>query len=122
MALRQCSHGDGVLEPLEPLVEAADFIKPTEEELLFTHRMHGLYMNIIDTLSVGVSKKPWTRALKMSQNLPSFYSTLFMRYYIITFLRGCFLPYSLQLSWFNIQLLQRVYTCMKRLIPRISVS
>lgn len=41
----------------------------TSEKLLFTHRMHGLYMNIIDTLTVGVSKIPWTGALKMSQLL-----------------------------------------------------
>lgn len=122
MALCQCSHGDGVLEPLEPHIEAADFIKPTEEKLLFTHRMHGPYMDIIDTFSVRVSKIPWTRALKMSQHLSRFYSTLFMCRYIIPFLRGCFLPYSLQLRWFNIQLLQSVYTCMKRLIPRISLS
>lgn len=89
MALHRCSYWDGVFEPLEPHIEAEDFIKPTEEKLLFTsYRMHGPYMNIIDTLSVGVSKISWTRALKISQHLSSFYSTLFTPLYIIMFLRG----------------------------------
>lgn len=33
------------MQPLEPHIEAAVFIKPTEEKLLFTHRIHALYMN-----------------------------------------------------------------------------